>query len=346
MLNIQNLHYHYDAKYSIINDFSLQLKRGELATLLGASGCGKTTLLRIIAGFLAPNQGKIELHSQKISACDLRVLPEHRNIGMVFQDYALFPHLNVEKNIAFGLHAYKENKSHRINTLLELVGLQDLKYKYPHELSGGQQQRIALARALAPSPDLILMDEPFSNLDAELREKLCPQVRDILKDSGTSAIMVTHDQQEAFNFSDIIGIMQAGKLLQWSNPYDLYHKPNSIEVANFIGQSRFISAQVLDQYSFSTPLGVIKQTEILNQPLKTQGVLILRPEHIILQEQADSDSISVQITQKLFKGHQILCTLQKNEIELLGFLPFSHNYKNGKNINIKILASSFRFFPN
>jgi len=218
-----------------VRELSLNLSKGSIACLLGASGSGKTTVLRAIAGFEPLRAGSIELDGTVLSNASTRIAPEHRRVGMMFQDYALFPHLSVERNIGFGLRRWdKRRRSTRVEELLELVGLQGSGHRYPHELSGGQQQRVALARALAPEPELLLLDEPFSNLDVDTREHLAFEVRDILKKMGHTAILVTHNQAEAFAIADRIGIMQDGVIVQWDTPYGLHNNPANAFVANFI----------------------------------------------------------------------------------------------------------------
>jgi iron(III) transport system ATP-binding protein len=224
-----------DGRVPVVNDFSMCLKQGHIGCLLGASGCGKTTVLRAIAGFEPLRAGSISLGDVALSTADTQVEPENRHVGMMFQDYALFPHLSVEKNIGFGLRRWdKLRRKRRVAELLNLVGLEGSSHRYPHELSGGQQQRVALARALAPEPKLLLLDEPFSNLDVDTRERLAFEVRDILKETGHTAILVTHNQAEAFAIADRIGVMQQGAIVQWDTPYGLHHQPASSFVADFI----------------------------------------------------------------------------------------------------------------
>src|SRR5690606_11406226 len=210
--------------------------------LLGASGCGKTTVLRAIAGFEPLRAGAIRLDGTVLSGGGVHVLPEKRRVGMMFQDYALFPHLTVGENVAFGLRRLPNaQRERRVAEMLELVGLKDAVDDYPHELSGGQQQRVALARALAPAPDLLLLDEPFSNLDVDTRERLAFEVRDILKSTGHTAILVTHNQAEAFAIADRIGVMSAGRIVQWDTPYNLHHHPVDGFVADFIRREALLA---------------------------------------------------------------------------------------------------------
>jgi iron(III) transport system ATP-binding protein len=220
---------------AVVDGLSLALARGDIGCLLGASGCGKTTALRAIAGFEPVRAGAIRLDGATIASPAVDVPPERRRVGMMFQDYALFPHLSVADNVGFGLRrASKGERRARVADMLALVGLADAAGAFPHELSGGQQQRVALARALAPSPELLLLDEPFSNLDVDTRERLAFEVRDILKRTGHTAILVTHNQAEAFAIADRIGVMQHGRLAQWDTPHALHHHPASASVAEFV----------------------------------------------------------------------------------------------------------------
>ena len=235
---------------------SFALDPGRIGCLLGPSGCGKTTVLRCIAGFEPVQGGEIALSERVVSRPGLQVPPERRGIGMVFQDYALFPHLSVAKNVAFGLSRLgSAEMARRTSAMLELVGLAAAADVYPHELSGGQQQRVALARALAPAPDLLLLDEPFSNLDIDLRERISVEVREILKAAGTTAILVTHDQHEAFALADEIGIMKDGTIEQWDSAYNLYHRPRTRFVADFVGQGVFLRGVAASEGRLVTELG-------------------------------------------------------------------------------------------
>ena len=209
-----------------VDHVSLRLQTAQIGCLLGASGCGKSTILRVIAGFEPLNQGVIYLENEPISTTTHVLAPEKRRMGMMFQDYALFPHLNVEDNIGFGLRKLpRAERAARVSELLHLVGLTDYQTRLPHELSGGQQQRVALARALAPSPALLLLDEPFSNLDVSTRERLAFELRQILKQAGQTALLVTHNHDEAFAIADQIGVMQQGQLLQWGSAKELLERP-------------------------------------------------------------------------------------------------------------------------
>lgn len=226
----------------VVTDLNLELDQGHIGCLLGASGCGKTTVLRAIAGFEPLRSGSIKLGDHCISTTSCSVEPEHRNVGMMFQDYALFPHLTVAKNVGFGLRKLdKKVRQNRVDELLELVGLAEFSNRYPHEMSGGQQQRVALARALAPKPDLLLLDEPFSNLDVDTRERLAFEVREILQKTGLTAILVTHNQAEAFAIADRIGVMSDGEIVQWDTAYGLHHEPVNDFVADFIRREALLN---------------------------------------------------------------------------------------------------------
>jgi iron(III) transport system ATP-binding protein len=238
MLDVANISVQYasvNGLVTAVDDVSFHLKRGDIGCLLGASGCGKTTVLRAIAGFEPLSAGSIKLAQRVISTPNELVPPEQREVGMMFQDYALFPHLTVAKNVGFGLKGYDKARRHdRVQSMLTLVGLGHLSQRYPHELSGGQQQRVALARALAPEPQLLLLDEPFSNLDVDTRERLAFELRDLLKQTGHTALLVTHNHDEAFALADQIGVMSEGALLQWATPSNLHEQPINDLVADIL----------------------------------------------------------------------------------------------------------------
>lgn len=244
-----------------LRELSLSLEQGQIGCLLGASGCGKTSVLRAIAGFEPICGGAICLRDTVLSSTACHVDPEQRRVGMMFQDYALFPHLNVAKNVGFGLRRLpRAERRDRVMELLELVGLEGCSRRYPHELSGGQQQRVALARALAPRPELLLLDEPFSNLDVDSRERLAFEVRDILKKAGHTAILVTHNQAEAFAIADRIGVMRQGRILQWDTPYALHHAPKSDFVADFIRRETLIEKRAQAYLRGNDGVGIAPST--------------------------------------------------------------------------------------
>ncbi len=267
-----------------VEKLSLSVKDGELLTLLGPSGCGKTTTLRMIAGLEAPSAGSITIAGETVADGENGAFnkPEERDVGIVFQDYALFPHLNVAENIAFGLDELDDDETDaRVAELLELVDLQAHDEKMPSQLSGGQQQRVALARSLAPEPDLLLLDEPFSNLDVRLRVEMREEVRRILKRAGVTAISVTHDQEEALSISDRVAIMNDGAIAQVGNPGEVFENPESRFVASFLGQASFLSARVTNR--LETGLGSF-DPELLNGPIEAyDGAMIdvlVRPDDL------------------------------------------------------------------
>lgn len=279
MLEVTNATIGY-GRHTIVQSVSLQLRKGEIGSLLGPSGCGKTTLLRAIAGFEPLRDGHIRLFGQYVSVPGECLAPQRRDIGMVFQDHALFPHLNVAQNVAFGLHRQPEAKRKaRVQEMLALVGLQTMADRWPHQLSGGQQQRVALARALAPEPSLLLMDEPFSSLDTSMREGIAREVRTILKQAQATALMVTHDQNEAFAMADVVGVMACGQLMQWATATQVYCQPATQEVARIVGEGALLPAQLTSDGRWSTPLGVVHA----HHPHYAEAVsplVLLRPEHV------------------------------------------------------------------
>jgi len=328
---------------SVVNNTSFELQEGTLACLLGPSGCGKTTVLRAIAGFQKLNSGSILLNNRCIADRQTWVPPEHRNLSMVFQDNALFPHLTVEKNIAAGLHKQSAaSKNRMISKMLEYVNLSDCRQRYPHELSGGQQQRVALARALAPSPKVLLMDEPFSNLDLELREILGQEVRDLLKKIKTTCILVTHDQQDAFTFGDQIGVMKNGTIEQWDTPYNIYHEPATRFVANFIGDSVFIDGKIIGPDTIETELATLSGSLPHNSVKGKQIKLLVRPDDIIHD---DDSQLTAKIKKRVFRGESYLYTLVlPSGQEILSLVPSHHNHSIGEYLGIKIEIDHLIYF--
>jgi iron(III) transport system ATP-binding protein len=335
----------------VVRGLSLTLPRGAIGCLLGASGCGKTTVLRCVAGFEPVTAGEIVLNGQVVSAPGSTVPPEKRRIGMVFQDYALFPHLSVRENIAFGLHGQpRTGRTRRADELLDAVGLAGEGDKFPHELSGGQQQRVALARALAPQPELLLLDEPFSNLDVELRERLGQEVRDIIKRSHTTAVLVTHDQQEAFAIADEIGIMHDGAIQQWDSAYNLYHRPANRFVADFVGQGVFLPGSVKGSREVDIELGALRG-EI--PPMCELGCdtcgkgcqveVLLRPDDIVHD---DASALRAEVLHKAFRGAEILYTLRlASGRKVLALVPSHHNHALGEQIGIRLDVDHVVAFP-
>ncbi len=272
----QNLHKSFE-NLPVVQDVSLTVPPGQILVLLGPSGCGKTTTLRLIAGFERLDNGRIEIDHQLVADSSRHVPPEKRRIGIVFQDYAIFPHLSLAQNVGFGL---KRGQSARVEDMLAFVGLGGLGERMPHQLSGGQQQRVALARALAPQPVVLLLDEPFSNLDAALRVEMRQEVRRLLKASGTTAVFVTHDQEEALFMGDQVGVMHAGRLEQVGTPEAIFHQPRTRFVAEFLGQTDFLPGEVTPQ-GVQTPLGLLPQQ--LSLASGTQIEVAVRPDDLLVK---------------------------------------------------------------
>jgi iron(III) transport system ATP-binding protein len=327
-----------------VERLSIALDAGRIGCLLGPSGSGKTTVLRCIAGFERPDGGAVLAGGERLAAPGLWVPPEKRRIGMVFQDYALFPHLAVLANVGFGLRdSDRAARRRRALEMLELVGLADQADKLPHELSGGQQQRVALARALAPRPRLVLLDEPFSNLDAEVRMELAQQVRAALKAEGATALLVTHDQREAFAIADEIGVLRAGRLEQWDVPWKLYHSPATRFVADFVGEGSFIPGTVLGPGRVSTELGVIEGQLTRGQPAGTHMDLLLRPDDVIHD---DDSELRAEVVERVFRGAQFRYTLKlPSGATALSFAPSHHDHAIGERIGIRLDAQHLVGFP-
>ena len=332
VLEIESIAKAFDEK-PVLKDISFSLEKGSIGCLLGPSGCGKTTALRIIAGFECPDRGEIQINRQTVAKSGYFLPPEKRKIGMVFQDYALFPHLSVFDNIGFGLRKLSNgDKKNRIDEMLELVGLTEAYNQFPHELSGGQQQRVALARALAPQPELLLMDEPFSNLDVSLRERLSMEVRDILKASNMSALIVTHNQQEAFAMADVIGVLNNGRLQQWDTAYNLYHRPANRVVADFVGEGVLLRGKVTGRDQVDTGLGIL--TGPFSYPCRNgcPAHVLIRPEDIVHDH---NSRFKARIIKKTFRGANILYTLELPSTEkVMALVPSHHNHTLGQEIGI------------
>ncbi|MDO9402788.1 MAG: ABC transporter ATP-binding protein [Polaromonas sp.] len=340
-LDVVQLGVHYPGRpRPAVDGVSFQLQAGDIGVLIGPSGCGKTTLLRAVAGLEQAQSGSIRLAGDIVSSADIHTPAENRRIGMVFQDYALFPHLDVVRNVAFGLvHLKPAARQQRVQDVLALVGLADAGKRFPHELSGGQQQRVALARALAPEPRLLLLDEPFSNLDVDLRERLAHEVRAILKAAGATALFVTHDQLEAFAIGDHIGVMHQGKLHQWDDAYALYHRPATRFVADFIGHGVFVPARIEqrgDNVVVHTIVGDL--TDVKECPLPAaypEGVcdVLLRADDIVHD---DAAPVKAKIVRKAFRGSEFLYTLEMPTGEtLLAHVPSHHDHAIGEWIGIR-----------
>jgi iron(III) transport system ATP-binding protein len=320
ILRLENITKQFaNAQTPAVQKLSLTLHQGEILALLGPSGCGKTTLLRMIAGFESPQSGQIFLGESLVAMDGFCLPPERRDVGMVFQDYALFPHLTVRQNIAFGLkhrRLHPESKmrqTHIIREALERVGLSGLENRYPHQLSGGQQQRVALARALAPCPALILLDEPLSNLDVQVRLRLRQEIRYILKQAGLSAIFVTHDQEEALGIADQVVVMQQGQIEQIGTPEDIYAAPRTRFVAEFVTQANFLPARA-QAGEWATEIGIFKfsldsyPADLYSREKWSQSaVLMIRPEEIRLYPEPYS---AVIVCDRQFLGREYRYSLR------------------------------------
>lgn len=288
-----------------VDGVDLEVPRGSLTALLGPSGCGKTTMLRMIAGLATPDAGTIEVNGRQVTGPGVAVAAERRQIGLVFQDYALFPHLTVARNVAFGLSALsRSQRAARVAEVLELVGLAEVARRLPTALSGGQQQRVALARALAPSPQLILLDEPFSNLDAALRATVREDVRRILREAQATAIVVTHDQEEALSLTDRVAVMHAGQLHQLADPHTLYTKPATRFVAEFVGEADVVPGRRTGPFQVETPLGRLATTEPVDG---TDVDVVVRPEALRVRR---DDVGSATVAGISYFGHDQLVQLE------------------------------------
>ncbi len=343
LLRIHELACRYE-QTEVVKDLSLNLYPGEIGCLLGSSGCGKTTVLRSLAGFHPVAAGEIELAGTCLSRPNYAVVPEKRQIGMVFQDYALFPHLNVRDNITFGLHKLPAAKRKAIcDEMLALVKLENLDQRFPHELSGGQQQRVALARALAPEPKVLLLDEPFSSLDTDLRRSLALEVREILKTRNIAAIMVTHDQEEAFAFADKIGVLHKGSMEQWDVPYNLYHEPATRYVADFVGQGVFLTGFLSRENAITTELGTLQGNRCYPWVEQTAVEVLLRPDDIVVDPLSEHQ---VKVVHKIFAGTSTLYSLKlPTGSQVDAALPSHRDYEIGDVIGIRVDADHLIAFP-
>ncbi len=329
---------------SILDGISFALPEAWIASILGPSGCGKTTLLRCIAGFEKPRHGEVWLNGIRASNGDHVVPVEEREIGMVFQDFALFPHLDVADNIKFGLQQrHSSRAADRLEELLELLSLQEHVNKFPHQLSGGQQQRVALARAMAPRPRVMLLDEPFASLDVELREQLALELRHILKHDGVTAIMVSHNQLEAFAMADVIGVMDKGQLLQWDSAFNLYHQPATEQVADLIGEGVFIAGQVISATEVKTEIGIIKNKagHAFDSGVKVD--VLIRPDDIVHDDHSHMRAV---VLDKAFRGANFLYTLEGPDgMRLLSLVPSHHDHPVHEAIGIRLDIDHLVMFP-
>lgn len=327
----------YNGHLSAVNDITLRVRPGEFLTLLGPSGGGKTTTLRLLAGFEAPTRGRIQIGDHIVADDSHFIPPEKRRVGMVFQDYALFPHVDVAGNIAFGLHGRQKERAKRVEGLLSLVGLTQFAERMPYELSGGQQQRVALARALAPNPDILLLDEPFSNLDTHLREQVRTDVRRILLETDTTAIFVTHDQQEALSLSDEIAILFDGELIQVATPHVLYNRPVNTRVARFVGDANFLPAEAHGMTADSR-IGEVK----LFHPKSGRVDLMIRPEALAVNFEGHGKQATV-LWREFYGHYQRLGLALADGTELIARTGVDRYFKRGDNVSVSLALPALAY---
>jgi iron(III) transport system ATP-binding protein len=324
-----------------IPELTLEIKKGEFFSLLGPSGCGKTTILRLIAGLEKPDKGNIAIGERVVAGSEW-VQPEKRRIGLVFQDYALFPHMTVFKNIAFGLTGCSKNElKKKVIELLNVIGLSNMADRYPHELSGGQQQRVALARALAPSPQVMLLDEPFSNLDADLRMELRTETKRILKESGTTAILVTHDQEEAFSLSDRVGVLNNGRLEQVGTPDEIYHRPITRFVAGFVGRADFVRGRI-EGNSVISGIGAFPLAGEIQHGFQDVDMMI-RPDDVdfVIDPKGNASIIEAE-----FLGAEIIYKISLLDGKVIHSIKSSTKiFSVGSRVSISVDPSHITVFP-
>ena len=310
MVSIDQVSLRFDELVAV-NDVSLEIERGEIVSLLGPSGSGKSSLLRLVAGIERPTSGRVRIEGTEVAGPDRFTEPERRRVGMVFQDYALFPHMTVRANIAYGLNRLsRDDRQHRLDEVLRMTGLESYGSRHPHELSGGQQQRVAIARAIAPRPSVMLLDEPFSNLDVEMRGQLRAEVLDLLHAAGVTVILVTHDQDEAFVVADTIAVMNHGRIHQVGNAEELYYRPDTRFVAQFVGVANFIAAESRDG-TLATALGSFDAPAA-----NGHAQVLLRPEQI----EVSDDGAPATVVDREFHGHDwlyVMKTAQGEELRLI-----------------------------
>ena len=327
-----------------LDGVSLALEEGEIGCLLGPSGCGKTTALRCIAGLETLDGGAVLSQGRVLSGPGVHVAPHERGIGLVFQDHALFPHLTARGNVEFGLqHLSRAGRRVRGGEMLELVGLGDCADAYPAQLSGGQQQRVAVARALAPRPATLLLDEPFSSLDVALRERLVGELRALLKSLGATALVVTHDQQDAFALADRVGLMRDGRLEQWGTPYDLYHRPVSRFAAEFVGQASFLPACCGGTGQLQTELGELREGHAGSAACGGAVDVLLRPDDVVHDDLAP---FKARIVERVFRGAEFLYTLElPSGRRVLSLVPSHHDHCVGELIGVRLDTDHVVTFP-
>jgi iron(III) transport system ATP-binding protein len=310
-----------------VGDTSLCVDRGEVVALLGPSGCGKTTLLRLVAGFERPDEGRVDVAGRRVAGAGVWVPPEQRRVGMVFQDYALFPHLTVAENVGFGLP--RRERPLRVAELLSIVGLGELGRRYPHELSGGQQQRVALARALAPAPELVLLDEPWSNVDPFLRESLRAEVTDIIRPLGVTVVLVTHDREEAFSLADRIALMRDGKVVQEGTSEELYFTPASRWAAEFVGAGNVLTGRVVGGL-VETAIGAFPAN---GASASKAAEVLVRPELLELELDPAGEA---EVVGREFRGHDVFYRVRLDGVDLVSHRPSTEVVPLGARVTIRL----------
>ncbi len=342
LLAITDLCVEYEGLAAVRN-LDLHMNSGDFGCLLGPSGCGKTTALRAIAGLEPIGPGEIRIDGECVSGPGCEVAPERRKVGMVFQDNTLFPHLDVRGNVAFGLRKLSRHEQQaRVDEMLDLMGLGGLANRYVHELSGGQRQRVALARALAQRPRLVLLDEPFSSLDSDLRERLGREVRQVLRELEITALLVTHDQNEAFALADQIGVMYEGALLQWDTAYNIYHEPNNRFVAKFVGQGIFLRGHQGGPETVATELGELRGNRAYPYPANTRVDVLLRPDDIVIDPHS---GYQARVSSRAFMGANILYSLTlASGNQILSLAPSHIDYTIDDYVGVKVEADHLVVF--
>lgn len=342
-LQIENLTCSYQDT-AVFEDLNLTLQENEIVCLLGESGCGKTTLLKAVAGLQKQLTGCIRIRNRVLNDAHHEIAAEERQVGLIFQDYALFPHLNVFDNVAFSLQklSYQE-QAQRVLEMLSLVKLQDFVERFPHQLSGGQQQRVAIARALAYRPDLMLLDEPFSNLDQHVRFELINEIRQLFKQRQVSALFVTHSKEEGYAFADRIALMQAGKIVQIDTPQLLYQSPNSAYVADFMGKSNYVDVTVIDEYNYQSCFGVLSTSLPIQAEKGSVKRLLLRPEHLYVEADVHGSALIKQIT---FQGgtQQLVVEFAGHEFTVQSCHQEMAKFNLGQVVSIELLEHNYVTF--
>lgn len=335
VLELRGVSCSYDPGHPAVQDISIAAREGEILCLLGPSGCGKTTVLRAIAGFEPVQTGQIFLSGRLVSSSNMLIPTEDRHVGMVFQEYALFPHLRVHDNIAFGLrHLCRTERKARVQEMLRLTGLGSFERRYPHELSGGQQQRVALARALVQHPVVLLLDEPFSNLDPDMASRMRQELHNLLRRTKTTTILVTHDHDEAFAMADRVAVLNHGRLEQFDTPETIYHMPQTPFVADFVGQADFIPG-IVSSGVVQTELGEYPNSLACNDGDKV--VVMIRPDdiHLIPTRGASSHVVSRQ-----FRGSENLYAVRLPSGQVVHSSQGSTSvYQEGTAVELRVLAS-------